>query len=72
MASKINHQGSGTLPKKRDPKSNRTKRRIKRNFNSLEVSSRKHRRAKRRLYSNSVDSADRQHDAKDPGKVNFH
>lgn len=47
--SKLNNSGSGTQPLPKDPNSKRSARRANRGFQGLEKSSRKHRRAFRRL-----------------------
>lgn len=61
-----NHQGSRTKPLSPDKNSKRSKRRKKRGFKSLEVSSRKHRRAAKRIYINTDASQ------KSKGKVDYH
>lgn len=63
--SEKNNQGSKTKPLSPDKQSKRSKRRKNRKFISLDVSSRKHRRAKGRIYQNTEPN-------KSKGKVNYH
>lgn len=64
--SDINHQNSGTVPLRPKKDSKRSQKRRNRRWDSLEKSSRKHRRAASRLYKNSDSST------KNKGKLNYH
>lgn len=68
--SKLNNQGSGTIPRPRDPQSKRTKRRKNRNFQGSRPVRRSADRLARRGYIASTPESG--HLRKKPGKMDRH